>query len=273
MALGAAPKFHPLKRDLYRHAEFTLAVGQTLRLDLKLEVGAAAETVTVTDTPPALNTESGTRGAVITNEEIVDLPLSDRDFSDLALLTGGVIPKGDGDDGSYAVNGGRADNTGFLLDGVNNTQRRNTGAVMTPPIESIQEFKMITSGFSAEFGRYAGGMLTVATKSGTNRLRGSLHEFIRNDVWDATGTFDVGKSTLRRNQFGATITGPVYLPKLYNGRNRTFFTATWEGTARPRLPGSSRRCSTKAALTCSSRATNICLPSSRRNPAVTRTRS
>ncbi|MEO7650548.1 MAG: carboxypeptidase-like regulatory domain-containing protein, partial [Bryobacteraceae bacterium] len=212
----------------YRHSEFRLEVDQTLRLDLKLEVGSTSETVTVSDTPPALNTESGARGEVTSSEEITELPLDGRNFADLALLTGGVIPKGDGGDGAYAVNGARADNFGFMLDGMNNTQRRNTGAMINPPIEGVQEFKMMTSGYSAEFGRYAGGMLSVVTKSGTNRVRGSLYEFLRNDMFDATGYFDVEKSKLRRNQFGATVGGPVYIPKLYDGLNKTFFLVTWD---------------------------------------------
>ena len=212
----------------YKHSEFTLVVDQALRLDLALEVGSATESVTVTDAPPVLNTESGARGEVTVNEEIVEMPLDGRNFSDLAYLTGGVIPKGDGGDGQYAVNGARADNISFLVDGMNNTQRRNTGPVVNPPIEGVQEFKMMTSGYSAEYGSYAGGVLSVVTKSGTNRLRGSLYEFLRNDMWDATSYFDVQKSKLRRNQFGSTVTGPVYLPKLYDGRNRTFFMVTWD---------------------------------------------
>ncbi len=212
----------------YKQADFSLALDQGLRLDIRLEVGATSDSVTVTEAPPVLNTDNGTRGQTITAAEIAEIPLDGRNFSDLALLTGGVIPKGDGGDGSYAVNGARADNTGFVLDGMNNTQRRNTGAVINPPIEGVQEFKMITSGFSAEYGRYAGGVLTAVTKSGTNRLRGSLYEFLRNDALDATGYFDVQKARLRRNQFGATVSGPVWLPKLYNGRNRTFFLFTWE---------------------------------------------
>ena len=212
----------------YKRAAFELAVEQVLRIDIPLEIGATTETVTVNDTPPVLNTETATRGEVTTEDEIKELPLEGRNFGDLALLTGGVIPKGDGGDGSYAVNGARADNGGFLLDGVNNTQRRNTGAMINPPIEGVQEFKMLTSGYSAEHGRYAGGMLTVVTKSGTNRLRGSLYEFMRNDVFDALSYFDATKSKLRRNQFGATLAGPVYLPKLYDGRNRTFFMFTWD---------------------------------------------
>lgn len=212
----------------HKQAAFTLALDQGLRLDIRLDVGATSDSVTVTEAPPVLNTDNGTRGQTITAAEIAEIPLDGRNFGDLALLTGGVIPKGDGGDGSYAVNGARADNTGFVLDGMNNTQRRNTGAVINPPIEGVQEFKMITSGFSAEYGRYAGGVLTAITKSGTNRLRGSLYEFLRNDALDATGYFDLQKAKLRRNQFGATVSGPLWLPKLYNGRNRTFFLFTWE---------------------------------------------
>jgi outer membrane receptor protein involved in Fe transport len=212
----------------HKHAEFTLAVDQALRIDIPLEIGSATESVTVSDAPPVLNTESGARGEVTTNEEIAEMPLDGRNFADLAYLTGGVIPKGDGGDGAYAVNGGRADNFGFVLDGMENTQKRNTGAMINPPIESVQEFKVITSGFSAEFGRYAGGVLTVVTKSGANRVRGSAYEFLRNDAFDALGYFDVEKSKLRRNQFGATAGGPVYLPRLYDGRNRTFFMVSWD---------------------------------------------
>ncbi len=213
---------------LYRRPEFTLALDQTLRLDFQLEVGATSETITVSDTPPILNTESGARGEVTTNAELTEMPLSGRNFSDLAFLTGGVIPKGEDGDGQYAVNGARADNVGFLLDGMNNTQRRNTGAMISPPLEGVQEFKMVTSGFSAEYGRYAGGLLSVVTKSGGNHLRGALYEFIRNDLADARGFFDPRKGKLRRNQFGVTVTGPVVLPKLYNGRDKTFFLVSWE---------------------------------------------
>ncbi|MFN0111314.1 MAG: carboxypeptidase regulatory-like domain-containing protein [Blastocatellia bacterium] len=212
----------------YKRERFTLEVSQVLRLDIQLEVGATSETVTITDSPSVLSTETGARGEVTSSAEIAELPLDGRNFSDLALLTGGVIPKGDGGDGSFAVNGARGDNAGFLLDGMNNTQRRNTNVVINPPIESIQEFKMMTSGYSAEYGRYAGGMLSAVTKSGTNKLHGSLYEFIRNDVFDAKGYFDPERLKLRRHQFGATTSGPVLIPKIYDGRNRTFFMFTWE---------------------------------------------
>jgi hypothetical protein len=212
----------------YKRSAFTLEVEQTLRLDIRMELGAITETVNVTEAAPLLNTETATRGDVTTKAEIAELPLADRSFANLAFLTGSVTPKTDGADGAFAVNGARADNAGFLLDGMNNTQRRNTNALMNPSVEGVQEFKMMTSGFSAEYGRYAGGMLSVVTKSGTNKFRGSVFEFMRNDALDAKGYFDPVKSDMSRHQFGATIGGPLVIPGLYNGRNRTFFMATWE---------------------------------------------
>jgi TonB-dependent receptor-like protein len=218
----------------YRHSEFRLEVDQALRLDIALEVGATTETVTVTDTPAALNTESGARGDVTSNAELTEMLLDGRNVTDLAYLTGGVIPRGEGADGQFAVNGARADNVSFLVDGMNNTQRRNTAAMVSPPLEGIQEFKMITSGFNAEYGRFSGGVLSMVTKSGTNRVRGSLYEFLRNDVFDARNFFDAVKSKLRQNQFGATVSGPVFIPKLYNGKERTFFLVSWESQRRQR---------------------------------------
>jgi outer membrane receptor protein involved in Fe transport len=242
------PYLHPGRYSLeaqsqgfraYKHSAFALEVDQTLRLDITMEVGATTESVTVTDTPPVLNTESGARGDVTSNAEITEIPLNGRNFNDLAYLTGGVIPKGEGADGAFAINGARADNVGFLVDGMNNTQRRNTGSMVSPPLEGVQEFKMITSGFSAEYGRYAGGVLSMVTKTGGNRLRGSLYEFMRNDALDARNFFDAGKSKLRQNQFGATVTGPVFLPKLYNGRDHTFFLISWESLRQ--ISGSTQR--------------------------------
>jgi hypothetical protein len=116
----------------YQHAGFTLQLDQELRLDIRLEVGALSETVTVTDTPPALNTESGTRGDVTNNAEVTEIPLNGRNASDLAYLTGGVVPMGEGADGQFAVSGARADNVSLMLDGMNNTQRRNTGPMVSP---------------------------------------------------------------------------------------------------------------------------------------------
>ena len=212
----------------YKRASFQLAVDQEQRIDIQLEVGSSSQTVTVAATPEALNTESGSRGDVTSNAEIAELPLNGRNYSDLAYQTSGVLPKSDNTDGQFSVNGARADNVSFLVDGMNNTQRRNLNVMVSPPLEAVQEFKLVTSGFSAEYGRFAGGILTMVTKSGGNRFRGALYEFLRNDAFDARNFFDATKSKLIQNQFGATVTGPVWLPKLYNGRNKTFFLASWE---------------------------------------------
>ena len=151
-------------------------------------------------------------------------------------------------DGQFAVNGARADNVSFLVDGMNNTQRRNTTVMVSPPLEGIQEFKIITSGFSAEYGRFAGGVLSMVTKSGGNRVRGSLYEFLRNDALDARNFFDAGKSKLIQNQFGATVAGPVLHPKVYQ-RTRTRRSSCSVGSRCAQISGStsaascpSRRC-------------------------------
>jgi hypothetical protein len=212
----------------YRHAAFKLDLDQEQRIDIRMEVGAQGQTITVSETPEALNTENGSRGDVTSNAELTEIPLNGRNYSDLSFMTGGVVPKADNTDGQFSVNGGRGDNVGFLIDGMNNTQRRNTNVMVTPPLEGVQEFKVITSGFAAEYGRFAGGLVTMVTKSGGNQLRGSLYEFLRNNALDARNFFDATKSKLIQNQFGATLTGPVLVPRIYNGRNKTFFLGSWE---------------------------------------------
>ena len=215
---------------VYRRPELTLAIDQSIRIDIELQVGATTESITVEASVPVLNTENGSRGDVTTTAEINEMPLAGRNFSRSRVCSPAAsFPKAKTATAAFAINGARADNTGFLLDGMNNTQRRNTGSMVSPPLEGVQEFKMITSGFAAEHGRYAGGVLSVVLKSGGNRFRGSrststsaMTSSMRRNF------FDLEKSKLRRNQFGATASGPVILPKLYNGRNRTFFLASWE---------------------------------------------
>ena len=141
----------------------------------------------------------------------------------------GVQTAEEGGKGSpYVVNGARADASNVTVDGFNNQNPRDAGAQARPPLESLQEFKLQTSGYSAEYGRLAGGVVTMALKSGGNRFHGSVFEYLRNDVFDARNFFDAGKSKLRRNQFGASVSGPVVLPKLYDGHDNTFFLISWE---------------------------------------------
>ncbi len=215
----------------YRMTGIVLEVGQILRNDIRMEVGSVRESVTVTAEIAALNTESGTiKGDVIVHQEIQDLPLEGRDFTDLAFLVAGVLPKAQGGQGSALnINGARADNTNFYVDGFNNRNPRGAAAQARPNLDAMQEFKMEVSGFSAEYGKMAGGILNMALRSGTNKFRGALFENLRNDILDARRFFDVDTAKLRRNQFGATFSGPVVLPKVYNGHDRTFFLFSWEG--------------------------------------------
>src|SRR4029077_9034254 len=152
-----------------------------------------------------------------------------RDFTDLAFMVAGVAPsEPSAKGGPMSVNGSRADGSNVLIDGLNDQNPRDGGAQIAPPLDSLQEFKMQTSGYSAEYGRLAGGVMNMVLKSGGNQVHGGLFEFLRNDLFDARNFFDAGKSKLRRNQFGATVSGPVVIPKLYNGHDRTFFLVSWE---------------------------------------------
>lgn len=207
-----------------------LQVDQTLRLELRLEVGAVTQSVEVTAPLPPLNTENAGKGDVIVRQEMAEMPLEGRNFEDLAFLVPGVARKGQSGQGSgMSINGARADNTNFYMDGFNNRSSFNGAAQVSPPLDAIEEFKMQTSGYSAEYGQLAGGVMNVVLRSGGNRPHGTLSEYLRNDAFDARNFFDSNKSKLRRNQFGAVLSGPVVLPRLYRGFDRTFFLFGWEG--------------------------------------------
>jgi hypothetical protein len=159
------------------------------------------------------------------------MPLNGRDFNDLAFSVAGVMPQEEGGKGtSYTANGVRSDQSNVIVEGLNNTNPRDAGAEATPPLDSLQEFKMQTSNYSAEYGRVAGGVVNMVMKRGGNQLHGGIFEFLRNDKFDSRSFFDstTQKSELRRNQFGATVGGPVVIPHIYNGHDHTFFFASWE---------------------------------------------
>jgi hypothetical protein len=201
-----------------------LQVGQVLRIDVKLEVGAVTESVSVDASIVTINTENGTiKGDVIVQAEIQELPLSGRDFTDLAFFTPGVVPRAEGGQGSgLNVNGARASNTNYYVDGFDNRNARGAAAQSRPNIDALQEFKMEVSGYSAEFGRQAGGVMNMVLRSGTNQFHGNLNYFLRNDVFDSRSFFERDKTVLRQHQFAATVTGPIF-------KNRTFFMASFEG--------------------------------------------
>lgn len=208
----------------HRASGLILEIGAVVRQDITLQVGAVADSVSVTAEPPLLNTENGAiKGDVITNQQINEIPLDGRDFFDLALMVPGVIPMAQGGQGSgLNVNGARSDSTNYSVDGFNSRNPRGAASQVRPNMSAMQEFKMEVSGFSAENGRMAGGVMNMVIRSGTNQLHGEVFEYIRNDIFDARAFFDTQKLPLRRNQYGATVHGPLR-------RDRTFFMFSWEG--------------------------------------------
>jgi Carboxypeptidase regulatory-like domain/TonB dependent receptor len=212
-------------------------VGQSARVDVELKVGEVGSIVEVTSTAPLLDTESGTLGHVVTNTQIVNLPLNGRSFYELARLTPGAAALPGGGNllriranfiSGTAISGVRGRQTTFLMDGVDITDHHQGGSLIQTSIDALQEFKVQQSAYSAEFS-HAGGLLNATTKSGSNQFHGGLFEFLRNDKLDARNFFAREREVLKRNQFGGTIGGPVTIPKLYSGRNRTFFFGSYEG--------------------------------------------
>ena len=205
-------------------------VGQSTRVDVELTLGALTESTVVTSATPLLDTESGTLGHVVTNTQIVNLPLNGRSFYELARLTpGAVLLPGGGNllriRANYisgtAVSGVRGSQTTFMLDGVDVTDHHQGGSLIQTSVDALQEFKVQQSAYSAEFSQ-AGGALNATTKSGSNQFHGALFEFVRDDRFDARNFFARETEELKRHQFGGTIGGPML-------RNRTFFFASYEG--------------------------------------------
>ena len=214
----------------------TLQVNQSARVDVQLSVGDVSERIQVMATAPMLETETAARGAVIDQMKIIELPLNGRDYNQLALLSPGVLAptprlQGIGFKGAFNVNGNRAFNNAFQLDGVDNTSYSNSFRglnmqVVQPSIEALQEFKIQTNAYSAEFGRSSGALINAVVRSGSNQLHGSLYEFHRNDNLDATNFFankqSLGKPFRLRNQFGAAAGGPIV-------KDKTFIFGDYEG--------------------------------------------
>ncbi len=210
-----------------------LHVGDQVELNLTLQVGAMRQVVTVRGTPPVLETQSPAIDFVATSKEILTMPLNGRDFTQLATLLPGAAITGSGRAGinGLTLSGSRTEENNFTLDGVGDVDPNFATVALKPSLDSIREFRVVTNGYSAEYGRYAGGQIDVITKAGTNQLHGSLYEFLRNNALDARNFFSGPGPTpaLRRNDFGGTIGGPITIPKVYNGKNRTFFFFDYEG--------------------------------------------
>jgi len=220
-----------------------LEVGQTVTLNIALLLGGVAETVTVTAETSQLEVAKADRGIVIDNERINELPLNARNPFMLSYLSPGVTYNGPAifqrpfDNGAIAdwsINGGQNRNNEFLLDGApNNSLVGGNNIAYVPPVDAVQEFKIITNSYDAQYGRTAGGVVNVLLKSGTNALHGSLYEFARRKPFDSNEyQFKLrnrAKPDHSLDQYGFQVNGPARIPGLYDGRNKTFFMVAWEG--------------------------------------------
>jgi hypothetical protein len=228
------------KRDV------TVNVGADVVVDFSLKPGNVTEVIEVTSAPPVLETQSAAVGQVVDRRNVDNLPLNGRNFTFLAQLAAGVNSpqadtRGNAASGAFAANGLRPAQNNYLLDGIDNNSDtvdflNGTNFVVLPPVDAVQEFKVQTSDFSAEFGRSGAAVLNATIKSGTNELHGTIWEFFRNDKLDAADFFEnaggIKKGALRQNQFGFSAGGPVVIPKLFNGRNKVFFFGDYEGLRR-----------------------------------------
>ena len=201
--------------------ENKLLINQALRIDFKLEVGSVAQTVEVGGQATPVETVNSTLGQSVTGRTLTNMPLNGRDTLDLALLQPGVTESNDDNAGAgnYSIAGGRTDSVTFLLDGGQNNDLLDNSNLLDPNPDAIAEFRLLTSNYTAEYGRNGGGIISVVVKSGTNRLHGSLFEFLRNRDFDANDFFNIQQGLprldLKRNQFGATLGGPIVKDKIF----------------------------------------------------------
>src|SRR5580692_8495864 len=214
--------------------------------NFKLQTGSVTETVEVTSAAPVLQAEDASVGQVVDQRSVNDLPLNGRNFTFLAQLAAGVNTpqadtRGNAGSGAFTANGLRPAQNNYLLDGIDNNSDtvdflNGTNYVVLPPVDAVQEFKVQTSDFSAQFGRSGAAVLNATIKSGTNEFHGDVWEFFRNDKLDAADFFEnangVKKGELRQNQFGFTAGGPVVIPHVFNGRNKVFIFGDYEGLRR-----------------------------------------
>ncbi|MDZ4801579.1 MAG: carboxypeptidase-like regulatory domain-containing protein [Bryobacteraceae bacterium] len=223
-----------------------LTVNQTARIDFLLELGAVAETVEVTANAGMVEQDTSALGQVIDSTKVSNIPLNGRNPFRLVQLTTNVLvaPSANGqfadvpvntlDDSMISINGGRARTNEVLIDGIPSTTGFVNQMTTIPNPDSTQEFKVQSNNLSAEWGRFGGGVINVSTRSGSNQLHGSLYEYLRNSAFDANEFFNRragnGTPAFRMNQFGYSVGGPVVIPGVYKGTNKTFFFTDYQGT-------------------------------------------
>lgn len=244
-----------------RLSQFTLAVNQTATLDIILEVGSVEQSVNVEAVGAEVQSSTAEIGAVVSRTQVVDLPLNGRNFTQLLSLTPGVAPvsvsqnNGSGfahpGIGAFifpSVNGQTNRSNFWTLDGITNQGLMLSTPAVNPIVDDIEEFKVQSHNDQAEFGGSLGAVINVATRGGTNQVHGALWEYLRNNAADARNTFQPGVTPFRQNQFGVAVGGPVYIPKLLNGKNNTFFHASYQGWRFRRANNSFFRVPTEANL-------------------------
>lgn len=232
----------------------TLSVTQDAAFDVELKIGSTTDQVMVDASSASINASDATVSTVIDRQFVQDIPLNGRSFQNLILIAPGVVtatPQG-GDDGSFSVNGGRTDANSFLVDGVsaNNGASLASGAGTAGmaasvtaigttqsilPIDALQEFRIATSTYTAEFGRQSGGQMSFQSRSGTNMYHGAVFDYLRNTVFDANNWFDtfstppIPRPAEHQNDFGGFFGGPLSVPRLYSGKDRAFIFLAYEG--------------------------------------------
>ncbi len=225
-----APGFRKLQSETK-----PLQINQSLRYDMTLEVGQTSETVQVEANAGGVETVNVTLGQSITSRPIVDMPLNGRNTLDLLKLQPGVTETNPDSTaaGTFSIAGSRTDSVTYLLDGGLNNSLLDNGVVYNPNPDSVAEFRLLTSNYTAEYGRNAGGIVSEVMKSGSNQLHGSAFEYLRNNAMDANPFFVNARGlpipVLKRNQFGGTIGGPITIPKVINGKDKLFFFAAYQG--------------------------------------------
>lgn len=238
----------------YEARGIRLQVNEIARLDVALSVGSTGETITVSSQAVTVDTTTATLKAVVDQKRIAELPLNGRNPTQLMQLVVGVVrdTRADVTSGTtypgtqpVSVNGNRSNSTNYVLDGAQNNDHYSNAPNPMPNPDALQEFSVQTNNFSAEFGRQSGGLVNAVTKTGTNEIHGSAFEFLRHKNVNARNFFNPPVSPgsterrddgLKRNQFGFTVGGPVFIPKLYNGRDKSFFFFSYQGTTQRQTP-------------------------------------
>jgi len=262
----------------------TLVVAQQERVNILMKPGAVSETVEVQASAVSLDTDSSAVSQIVTQRQVDQLPLNGRNFVSLLFIGAGAVQTNgeqgqmrQGEGNAISINGGRPTSNNYTLDGLINTDTAlNTPAVILSQ-DAIQEFKIQSETYSAEYG-FSANQVNIVTKSGSNQLHGAAFEFLRNDAFDAKAPFQQKLPELRQNQFGFVVGGPIYIPKVYDGRNKTFFLVNYEGwrirngfdqsnftvPVAAQLNGdfsaSGLALPTQAGGTCTPTATNPCMP-------------